>query len=65
MIIGKTEFRNKRFVSHVMFVTGVLTKLFLQDTFLANSKLTEEEILKNAQYVQSLFKPAATGDFCG
>merc|ERR1711874_340368 len=36
-----------------------------EDTFLANSKLTEEEILKNAQYVQSLFKPAATGDFCG
>merc|ERR1711874_897985 len=36
-----------------------------EDPFLANSKLTEEEILKNAQYVQSLFKPAATGDFCG
>jgi len=34
-----------------------------EDTFLANSKLTEEEILKNAQYVKSLFKPAATGDF--
>merc|ERR1711874_760400 len=36
-----------------------------EDTYLANSKLSEEEILKKAQYVQSLFKPAATGDFCG
>ena len=38
---------------------------YLQETYLANSKLSEEEILKKAQYVGSLFRPAATGDFCG
>ena len=35
-----------------------------QETFIANAKLTEEEILRNAKYVQTLFKPAATGQFC-
>jgi len=35
-----------------------------EETFIANAKLTEEEILRNAKYVQTLFKPAATGQFC-
>merc|ERR1712066_53039 len=35
-----------------------------EETFIANSKLTEEEILKNAKYVETLFKPAASGQFC-
>merc|ERR1719471_1209855 len=35
-----------------------------EESFITTVKLTEEEVLKNAKYVQTLFKPAARGQFC-
>merc|ERR1712066_1125256 len=35
-----------------------------EESFITTVKLTEEEVLRNAKYVQTLFKPAARGQFC-
>ena len=46
------------------FVYQTADLLSLQESFITTVKLTEEEVLRNAKYVQTLFKPAARGQFC-
>ena len=38
--------------------------LLLQESFITNAKLTEGEIIKNAKYVETLFKPAVNKEIC-
>ena len=38
--------------------------LLLQESFITNAKLTEGEIIKNAKYVETLFKPAVNKAIC-
>lgn len=35
-----------------------------EESFIANAKLTEGEIIKNAKYVETLFKPAVNKEIC-
>jgi len=35
-----------------------------EENHIANAKLTEEEILKSAKHVETLFKPASNRDIC-
>lgn len=35
-----------------------------EESFIANGKLTEGEIIKNAKYVETLFKPAVNKEIC-
>ena len=38
--------------------------LLLQESFITNAKLTEGEVIKNAKYVETLFKPAVNKEIC-